>query len=239
VFGRVEALLGATTRVTIATGILNLWMHEAAETARRHAELGPRFLVGIGVSHAPLIDASSPGRYQRPLEAMRTYLDQLDAADPPLAKEDRVLAALGPKMLELARDRAGGAHPYLANPDHTRFAREILGDAPLLCPEQSVVLDADPVVARRTARAHLAGYLALPNYTNNLRRLGYTEDDLRDGGSDRLVDGIVAWGDEATIAGRVRDHHDAGADHVCLQLLSEEGGAIPMAGWRRLAAALI
>ncbi|MHB8466847.1 MAG: TIGR03620 family F420-dependent LLM class oxidoreductase [Acidimicrobiales bacterium] len=238
-FGRVELLLGATTRLVVATGILNLWMHEAADTARWRADLGARFLVGIGVSHSVLIDAKSPGRYQRPLEAMRTYLDDLDASDPPLAPADRILAALGPRMLELARDRAAGAHPYLANPEHTRFARGVLGAGPLLAPEQPVVLSADAAAARRIARGHLSGYLALPNYTNNLRRLGWSDDDFADGGSDRLVDGIVGWGAEEAIAARVQAHRDAGADHVCVQLLTDEPGSFGLESWRRLAAALI
>lgn len=239
VFGRVEALVGATDRVTVATGILNLWMHTAEETARRHAEIGPRFLVGIGVSHAVLIDAPSPGRYQRPLEATRTYLDQLDAADPPLRPADRVLAALGPKMLALARDRTAGAHPYLANPEHTRIARAALGEGPLLCPEQAVVLATDASAARLIARRYLATYLTLPNYTSNLKRLGYADADFADGGSDRLVDDIVVWGDEGAIAARVAANRDAGADHVCLQLLTEQSNTIPLADWRRLAAALL
>lgn len=238
VFGRVGALLAATDKMVVATGILNLWMHEAAETAAQHAALGGRFLVGIGVSHAMLIDAKAPGTYRKPLAAMRAYLDALDGADPPLAREARVLAALGPAMLALARDRAAGAHPYLANPDHTAAARQALGAGPLLAPEQPVVLNTDPAEARAIARAHLATYLALPNYTNNLRRLGYGDDDIAGGGSNRLVDGIVACGDEASIADRVRAHRDAGADHVCIQVLTETPGSFALDEWRRLAPAI-
>ena len=239
VFGAVASLLASTSRMVIATGILNLWMHEPDETASRYHELvgahGQRFLVGIGVSHAPLIDQKGPGTYTKPLARMREYLDGLDGAEHALPVDVRVLAALGPKMLELARDRAGGAHPYLANPDHTRFARERLGPGPLLAPEQPVVLETDPARARELARKHLATYLGLPNYVNNLFRLGLTEDDVRDGGSDRLVDSIVAWGDEAAIASRLQAHRDAGADHVCIQLLTGDFSTLPLEGWRRLA----
>lgn len=241
VFGAVGSLLAATNRMVVATGILNLWMHEPEETATRYHDLvqqhGPRFLVGIGVSHAPLIDMKGPGTYAKPLAKMREYLDGLDRAEPPLPVDARVLAALGPKMLGLARDRARGAHPYLANPDHTQLAREQLGPGPLLAPEQPVVLETDAGRARELARAHLATYLGLPNYVNNLLRLGLTEDDVRDGGSDRLVDSIVAWGDEAAIASRVQAHRDAGADHVCIQLLTGDFSTLPLEGWRRLARA--
>jgi probable F420-dependent oxidoreductase len=243
VFGAVESLLAATTTAVIATGILNLWMHPAAETAERYAAIaathGRRFLVGIGVSHAPLIDMAEAGRYRQPLARMREYLDGLDAAAPPLPASERVLAALGPKMLELARDRAGGAHPYLANPDHTARARAVLGTGPLLAPEQPVVLETDPTAARQIARAHLATYLGLPNYVNNLLRLGLTDDDVAGGGSDRLVDSIVAWGDEDTIARRVQAHRDAGADHVCVQVLGAQANSLMLAEWRRLAPALV
>jgi probable F420-dependent oxidoreductase len=217
-------------------------MHEAEEAATQYHDLvgryGPRFLVGIGVSHAPLIDRKGPGTYVKPLAKMRDYLDALDRAEHPLPTDARVLAALGPKMLELARDRAGGAHPYLANSDHTRFARERLGPGRLLAPEQPVVLETDAARARELAREHLATYLGLPNYVTNLFRLGFTEEDVREGGSDRLVDSIVAWGDEGAIAARVQAHRDAGADHVCIQLLTGDRSALPLEGWRRLADAL-
>src|SRR4051794_7582722 len=242
VFGSVENLLGATTTATIATGILNLWMHEPEETADQHSRLGAlygrRFLVGIGVSHAPLIDMAETGRYRKPLARTREFLDGLDAAATPLPVDDRVLAALGPKMLELARDRAAGAHPYLVTPEHTKVARDAVGPGKLVLPEQGVVLETDPDRARAIARTHLATYLGLPNYSNNWKRFGFTDDDLRDGGSDRLVDALVTWGDEATIAARVQEHRDAGADHVCLQVLAEEARALPIEDCRRLAAAL-
>jgi probable F420-dependent oxidoreductase len=244
VFGDCAALLEATERVTVATGILNLWMHEPHEVAVGHAEITARFperfLLGIGVSHAPLIDRDESRRYEKPLEKTRHYLDQLDTGSPPVPVDERALAALGPKMLELARDRSRGAHPYLANPEHTRFARGVLGEGPLLMPEQPVALERDAAAARELARAHFAIYLTLPNYVNNLRRIGFTDDDLRDGGSDRLIDGVVAWGDEAAIARRVQEHFDAGADHVCIQVVTPRGiQNLPLDQWRALAPALV
>ncbi len=245
-FAVVESLLGATKRTTIATGILNLWMHAGDETAAQHARLtatcGRRFLVGIGVSHAPLIDMAEAGRYRTPLAMTRSYLDTLDAAPIPLSPTDRVLAALGPKMLELAKNRTAGVHPYLVTPEHTAIARAALGIGPLVAPEQAVVLETDASEARSIARAHLAMYLGLPNYANNWRRLGFTEEDIADGGSDRLVDALVVWGDEETIARRISEHRDAGADHVCLQVLSSPTAnvataSLPIVQWRRLAAA--
>lgn len=240
-FSSVELLMAATSRTTIATGILNLWMHGAEETARRHARLtgahGDRFLVGIGVSHQPLIDRKEPGRYTKPLSAMRTYLDGLDAAEQPLSRERRVLAALGPKMLELARERSAGAHPYNVTAEHTAIAREALGPDALVATELAVALTTDAAVGRAAGRQHLSIYLDLPNYTNNLRRLGFGDEDFSDGGSDRLVDALVAWGDEATIAARVQEHRDAGADHVCVQVVNSDGDA-PREQWRALAPAL-
>jgi len=243
IFDAVAGLLDATTRVSVATGIVNLWMHPPSETAGAHARLTQahpdRFLLGIGVSHAPLVDAQTPGRYRAPLAATRDYLDALDRAAPPVPPGERALAALGPRMLELARDRSRGAHPYLVTPDHTHRARAVLGPGPLLAPEQAVVLDPDPAAARQVARAHLAIYLGLPNYVNNLLRLGFDERDVQDGGSDRLVDGLVAWGDETAIARRVADHHAAGADHVGVQVLSADLRALSRPAWRALAPALV
>lgn len=240
-FERVERLMAATRTATIATGILNLWMHSADETADTHARLtaahGDRFLVGIGVSHAVLIDAGEAGRYRKPLAAMVAFLDGLDAAPTPLAPSARVLAALGPRMLELARTRSAGVHPYNVTPEHTALAREALGPSAQVLPEQAVALTTDPQVARQLGRDHLAVYLALPNYTNNLRRLGFGDDDFADGGSDKLIDALVAWGDESAIASRLAEHRDAGANHVCIQVLSDEGD-FPRRVWRALAPAL-
>jgi len=242
-FGPLGNLLGATTTATIATGILIVWMHTpeeaAAEHARLHAEHGPRFLCGIGISHRPLIDhANEPGTYRKPLETMAVYLDGLDAAPTPLAPQDRVIAALGPKMLELARTRTAGTHPYLVTPELTHNARAGIGLDGLVASEQGVVLETAPTRAREIARQHLATYLNLPNYSNNWKRQGFTDSDLADGGSDRLVDALVVWGDEATIAARVQEHRDAGADHVCIQVLTDNLGAFPADQWRALAPAL-
>lgn len=236
-------LLGATATATIATGILNVWMHTPDESAEHYAELvaahGERLLVGIGISHRPLIDrVREPGTYARPVATMASYLDGLDAAATPLPLERRVLAALGPKMLELAAARTAGTHPYLVTPELTARARAGVGPDRLVACEQGVVLDRDPTTARATARLHLAAYLGLPNYSNNWKRQGFTDDDLADGGSDRLVDALVVWGDEATIAARVQEHREAGADHVCVQVLTDSPQQFPAEQWRRLAPAL-
>jgi probable F420-dependent oxidoreductase len=163
---------------------------------------------------------------------MRSYLDELDASSPPVPPERRFLAALGPKMLELSRDRSAGAHPYFVPVEHTSYAREIIGPDALLAPEQAVLLETDPDRARVGARQHMERYLQLPNYANNLLRHGFSESDLSDGGSERLADAIVAWGDEAAIAERVRAHHEAGADHVCIQVVGVEPGTLAPAGGR-------
>jgi len=193
--------------------------------------------VGIGVSHAPLIDAGEPGRYRRPLAAMAAFLDGLDQAPVPLAPARRVLAALGPKMLELARARSAGVHPYNVTPEHTAQARQAVGPDALVLPEQAVALTTDAETGRRLGRSHLIHYLALPNYTNNLRRLGFGDADFAEGGSDRLIDAMVAWGDEEAIRARIQEHYDAGADHVCIQALSDEA-EFPLTTWRDLAPAL-
>ena len=211
----------------------------AAEHARLQAEHGPRFLCGIGISHRPLIDhANEPGTYRKPLETMAAYLDGLDAAPTPLATQDRVIAALGPKMLELARTRPAGTHPYLVTPELTHDATAGIGLDGLVASEQGVVVETDPTRAREIARQHLARYLNLPNYSKNWKRQCFTEDDVANGGSDRLVDALVAWGDEASIAARVQEHRDAGADHVCIQVLTDDPGAFPIDQWRALAPAL-
>ena len=241
VFASVEHLMASTQSALIATGILNLWMHTPDETAEQHARLtaaqGDRFLVGIGVSHQMLIDQGAPGRYAKPLTAMREFLDGLDAAALPLPSSSRVLAALGPKMLELARERSAGAHPYNVTPEHTAIARAALGPDAIVATEQAVALTNDATAARAAGRQHASFYLNLPNYTNNLRRLGFGDDDFADGGSDRLIDALVAWGDEAAIAQRVQEHRDAGADHICIQVVTE-GRAAPREQWRALAPAL-
>ncbi len=242
-FGAVANLLRATSTATVATGILNVWMHTSEETAAQHAALtaehGPRFLCGVGISHRPFIDlVKAPGAYQKPVATMAAFLDGLDAAEVPVAEEDRVLAALGPKMLDLARTRAAGTHPYLVTPELTARAREGVGPDGLVASEQGVVLETDRGRAHATARLHLQTYLGLPNYSNNWKRQGFTDDDLADGGSDRLVDALVVWGDEATIAARIQEHRDAGADHVCIQVLTDDPIAFPAEQWRALAPAL-
>jgi probable F420-dependent oxidoreductase len=241
VFEAAQRLLAATARTTVATGILNLWMHTAAEAAAGYAALssgyGDRFLMGIGVSHSVLVDRDEPGRYQHPLAATRSYLDGLDAADPPVPARGRLLAALGPKMLALAAVRAGGAHPYLVTPEHTRQARETLGTGPLLAPEQTVIFAADRDQARAVGHEWLRGYMSLPNYANSALRLGFSPEDVTQV-SDGLFDAMIAWGDEEAVTRRVAEHQAAGADHVCLQVLTADTQALPRAEWRRAAAAV-
>ena len=242
-----EELLAATRRIVLASGILNIWAYPAPEVAgsfRRLAGAHPgRVLLGLGASHAPAVEAL--GRtYQRPLHELARYLDELDSAPDPVRTDERVLAALGPKALALAADRSAGAHPYLTNPAHTEAARRQLGPGRLLAPEQKVVLEPDRAAAREIARRHLSFYLGLPNYARNFLRIGFTEDDLADGGSARLLDGLYAWGVDGAVA-RVREHHDAGADHVCVQVITPGAdaatrtGGLARAQWRELAAALI
>jgi probable F420-dependent oxidoreductase len=237
----VDHLLSATDDIVVATGILNLWMNDPADVAASYASLtathGDRFLMGIGVSHAPLIDSTEPGRYRRPLAATASFLDALDSAEHPVPADARVLAALGPKMLELAANRSRGAHPYLVTPEHTHRAREVLGDGPLLLPEQTAILTDDAAEARAVGTSWLRRYLAMPNYANNMRRLGFSPDDVATV-SDRLLDAIIVWGDEAAVIGRVNDHLAAGADHVCIQLLTVDSKEYPRQEWRRIADAL-
>jgi probable F420-dependent oxidoreductase len=241
VFDAVGNLLAATKQTTIATGILNLWMHTPGDVATNFATLtaehGDRFLLGVGVSHAPLIDAGNPGRYRKPLAATETFLDELDATPQPVPVQRRVLAALGPKMLQLSARRGAGAHPYLVTPEHTATARGVLGDGPLLLPEQTVILTGNADEARAIGTDWLRSYLALPNYANNLLRSGFSEDDVNQV-SDRLFNAIIAWGDEDAILRRVSEHRSAGANHVCVQVLLSDPKAYPREQWRRIAAAL-
>jgi probable F420-dependent oxidoreductase len=238
----IDSILGRTRRIAVATGIVNIWTHPALAIAAEHHGLTQaypdRFLLGLGVSHQAVV-ARSGLNYNRPLQKMRNYLDELDAAPTPVPVRERMLAALGPRALELAGQRSCGTHPYFVPPEHTRIARQALGPAPIVAPEHMVVVEADADRARAIARPLIDRYLHAPNYTNNLLRLGFTADDFVDGGSDRLVDAIVAWGDPDAIARRVREHLTAGANHVCIQILSETPQAIPMAGWRQLAQVLL
>ncbi|MDF3290828.1 LLM class F420-dependent oxidoreductase [Streptomyces silvisoli] len=231
-------LVEATSSIVLATGILSIWEHDPADVAARHTALTAahpgRFLLGLGASHAKLAAA-----YERPYSKMVSYLDALDEAEPPVPVNERVLAALGPKMLKLAADRAVGAHPYLVTAEHTAEARSTLGESALLAPELKVVLEPDPERARAIARDYLAHYLALPNYTNNFLRLGFTEDDFANGGSDRLVDAVVAWGDAERVRARTDEFLAAGADHLALQLVEpSDAKGLPREGYRRLAEVL-
>jgi probable F420-dependent oxidoreductase len=226
-FAHQSVLLAATERISTGTGIANVWARQPGAMEGGGATLGAaypgRFVLGIGISHGPIVEMSGQ-IYAKPMETMVTYLDGMDAsvvhAPPCDVPVPRVLAALRPKMLDLSRTRADGAHPYLVPPAHTTLARAALGPDKLLIPEQAIALESDPAAARRIGREHLSGYLRLPNYVNNLKHLGYG-DDLADGGSDRLVDAIVAWGDEEDIARRIAEHRDNGADHVVLQALGD------------------
>jgi probable F420-dependent oxidoreductase len=215
-----EPLLAATERLVVATGIASVWTWSPPDLAARATRLARaypgRFVLGLGVSHAPLVESTGQA-YVRPLAKMRQFLDELPATPAPL-----VLAALGPKMLELSRDRAAGAHPYFSPPEHTAFARSVLGAEPLLVPEQAVTLT--PGGAGQAAgRAYARYYLRLPNYVSNLRRFGFGDEDVAAEGSDRLISTLVPAGPEAVLA-RVREHLDAGADHVLLQPVNESGG---------------
>lgn len=239
-------LLAGTKRIVIATGIANIYARDAVAMAsgqKTLAEAYPnRFLLGLGVSHIPLVEQLRGTTYEKPIAKMTSYLDAMDNApyaSVAPAKTYRVLAALGPKMLELSAKRTNGAHTYNVTPEHTKSAREILGEGPLLCVEQAVVLESDPAKARKMARAFLALYLSLPNYTNNWLRLGFTEEDCKGEGSDRLIDAVIAWGDIAAIRKRVEAHLAAGADHVCIQALNEDPKSLPMREWQTLAKALI
>jgi probable F420-dependent oxidoreductase len=216
---------------------VSVWAKPATEVSAAHrrlqSEYPGRFLLGLGVSHAPMV-----AEYRTPLRVMRAYLDALDR-DGAVPARERVLAALAPKMLELARERAAGSHPYLVDEAHTRRARAVLGAGRLLAPELGVVLETDPERARGIARRHLETYTRLPNYVNNWRRSGFGEDDVNGGCSDRLVDALIAWGDLDAIRARIAAHHAAGADHVALQVLTETPQTFPRAAWRQLAAAAV
>jgi probable F420-dependent oxidoreductase len=246
VMAHLALLLSATTTLVGATGIASIWARDAVTMTggvKGLTEAFPdRVVLGLGVSHKNLVEDLRGRSYQRPLAAMADYLDAMDAAPytavRPVTPVRRVLAALGPKMLALAGERTDGAHTYLVPPEHTLAARALLGPGPLLCPEQMVILETDPARAREIARVHLAHYLARPNYRSNLRRQGFEDADVAEGGSDRLVDAIVAWGDEDAVLERVQAHLDAGADHVCIQALPATARGVPVEQWRRLAPAM-
>jgi probable F420-dependent oxidoreductase len=232
----IRPVLEATSALVAATGILNVWINDPAETAAADADLraefAERFMLGIGIGHP---EATSD--YRRPLTTMRAFLDGLDASPNPPPVKERCLAALGPKMLELAAERAAGAHTYFVPVEHTRFAREQLGSGKLVALELACVLDTDPVRAKAVARDYAELYLGLRNYTQNLLRFGFTDADIADGGSDRLIDAIIPQGSAEQIAEVVGAHLDAGADHICLQPLGEE--CIPRDSWAALSKVLI
>ena len=228
----VAAILDATSTIKVATGIVNVWTADAAEVARSYHRIEAahpgRFMLGIGVGHP-----EAHAAYRSPYQTLADYLDVLDAEGVPEGR--RILAALGPRVLKLAAARTAGAHPYLVTPEHTRQARKILGPGKLLAPEQRVVMEADPAKARAAGRPSVVKpYLGLTNYTTNLQRLGFTEQDVAGEGSDRLIDALVISGDGATIARRFEEHHQAGADHVAVQLIAGPGADLN-AGFSRLA----
>lgn len=237
------ACLGATSSMVVASGIASVWHLSAPDATSAFHDLEERFpgrfVLGLGASHAPIVEAGG-GQYERPLSRLSGYLDELDAQPDPIPADRRILAALGPRMLSLAGRRTAGAHPYFVPVEHTVQARSTLGPLPLLVTEQAAVLETDPSRAREIARTYTAYYLRLPNYTSNLRRLGFGDDDLAGAGSDRLVDALVAWGDEEAIATRVGEHLAAGANHICLQVLPADPQAepLPAEAYRRVAPAV-
>ena len=234
-FAHAAWLFAHTSRLVIATGVVNIHLREAQATACAQKELhdqsGGRFLLGLGVSHSTMVEGLLNRSYPKPVPSMRAYLDAIEnsmwwgpelSGDPPI-----VLAALGPLMLQLAGARTLGAHPFFAPPENTKRSREILGAKPWLCPEQKLLLETDPVRARERARLAVAGPLTMPNYRRNLMRCGFEEHELDDGGNDRVVDALVAWGDLDALVRRVQDHLDAGASHVCIQPLDADDPSRP------------
>ena len=248
-FASAACLLSATKKMVVATGIASMYARTAATMQAGQKTLTEafpeRFLLGIGASHGNMVKALHKQSYDKPYSAMVEYLDTMDAgmfaAAPPSTPTHRVLAALGPKMIKLAGERADGAHPYFTTPDHTKVAREILGAGPMLAPEQAVIFETDPTKAREIARKFMGTYTRLPNYANNLLRHGFTQDDIKGANgqpSDKLVDAICAWGSLDVIRQRIKDHLDAGASHVCVQVLRDDFLALPSEEWRELATLL-
>jgi probable F420-dependent oxidoreductase len=246
VFAHSALLLGASTKAVIAPGIASIYARDPmamAGGAKALAEAYPgRYVLGIGVSHAPSVQTRG-GSYGKPIETMTAYLDAMDAASyagpEPGEPVPLVLAALGPKMLELAASRADGAHPYFVPVEHTPIARAAIGNECCLAVEMTAVLSTDPATARRIGRGFARHYLALPNYANNLRRLGWADEDIVSDGSDRMIDAVVAWGDVDAIVARAKAHLDAGADHVCVQLRADSSADPVVEGFRELASGLL
>lgn len=240
-FVNAAILLDATTDLVVATGIANIHMRHPGmmkQGAFSLAELsGGRFVLGLGVSHAPMVEGLRQLPYERPLATMRTYVEAMEAsmymAVPPAEEPLTVLAALGPKMLAMAAEKTAGAHPYWTTPEHTAQAREIMGPDALLCVEQKCVLTTDADVAHEVTRSQLGMYADLPNYRNNWIRLGFTEEEI-ESRDPRFLDAVMAWGDEAAIAAHIQAHYDAGATHVCIQPIDPADRSQP--DWRLLEA---
>ena len=245
-FTNASMFLCATSRLVVATGIANIFVRDAWATNAAAMTLAgayqDRFVLGVGVSHRPMVEMRGH-HYRSPLSTMRSYLKDMRQArfeavapehDPPW-----IIAALGPRMLELSRDLADGAHPYLVTPQHTAGAREMLGEGPLLVVEQAVALTSEREESLRLARSHLSRYMRLPNYRNSWLRQGFSEEDLSGDGSDRLAEGLVAWGSESDIHKRVREHFSAGADQVCVQVLTDGPAEGLRERWRYLADVLL
>ena len=233
-----EALLAGSERLVVASGIVEIWSNPAATVAAAHQRVTSRypgrFLLGLGAGHARMVEARGQ-RYERPVAKLREYLDELDAAQPPVQPTERILAALGPKVLQLSAERAAGAHPYNTSASHTAEARALMGPSALLYPDQKVYFGTDPSTARAVSRKGLALYLGLPNYVNNFRRMGFGDDDFADGGSDRLLDTLVAWGSDDAVKARLQEHLDAGATEVLVQVLTAEDARARDPAARRLA----
>jgi probable F420-dependent oxidoreductase len=236
ILGDSQRLLRATRTAKVAIGVASIWRHQAADLAAGHARLqeahGRRHLLGLGVSDPAA--ARGAGHPYRPLADMGSFLDSLDQAPEPVVPAERLMAALGPRMTELAGRRTAGVHPFMVTPEYTAVARQQLGDGPLIAPYQAVVLERDPARARTAAREFLSVFLSMDHYARSLRRQGFAEEDLTGGGSDRLIDSVVAWGDVETIGARIHAHQQAGADHVCLHVVGA-GPGMPLAQWRGLA----
>ena len=235
-----DGLLSSAPRVSVAFGVMSIWSADARIAAEQHHRLtathGRRLITGLGVS-SPASAAAVGQEYGTPIAAMTRYLDELDGASPTIGAADRILGALGPRMVALARERAAGIHPFLVTPESNAINRDILGPDALIAPHQAVVLETDPGKAREIARRGIGMFIGFPSYQANLRRLGFGDDDLIPGGSDRLIDATVAWGSLDDIGHRVQEHWNAGADHVALQVLSADRG-LPRSQWHELSALL-
>jgi probable F420-dependent oxidoreductase len=241
-FAHAAWLLAKTERLIVATGIANIYARDPAASAAAQKTLAEqsngRFLLGLGVSHRPMVEGVRGHKYESPVATMRQYLERMAKAPymavPPAEPPPTVIAALGPQMLKLAATMTQGAHPYFTTPEHTAMARKLMGPNAWLCVEQKVLLETDPTKARALGRAAATIYLGLENYRNNWKRLGFSDSDFANGGSDRFIDATIAWGDLGAIQKRIRAHQDAGASHVCIQPINPDG--VPLPDWRVLEA---